>query len=205
MLGIAGCDDTGKLDEFFRPAPVQSLAEIIRISIPIGHCATVAMANQNGYQIPYESIQTGGGVSLIRIIPTNEFPMLYLDPSCREILILSFPAEDDFSILSIFFVQERIIEWHTIPVILEDGKIKAVFASQDIHVRDSVEVNLQMGLADIRIELERVEEPVPESRWIHPGHGISLQMMPIQLPGVHRMFLLLQVLREMNQAYCNWQ
>jgi len=163
VLGITGCDESGKLDEFFRPAPVQPLAEIITTSVPIGHCAMVAMANQNGFQIPYESIQRGDGVSLIRIIPTNEFPLIYLEPSCREILILSFPAGDDFAIMSMFFVRERIIEWHTIPVILDDGKIKAVFASQDICVRDSVEVDLHMGPADIRIELERVEKPVPES------------------------------------------
>ncbi len=170
LLAITGCEQSGKLDEFFRPAPVLPLAEVIRTSAPIGYCAMVAMADQLGYPGPWESIPAGNGFSIIRIIPSGEFPLIYLDETCREILILRFPADDDFSILSIFFIEDgpqnspgRIIEWHTIPVKLEEGKVKAVFASQEIYVRDSVELNLQMGLADIRIELDRLEEPRPES------------------------------------------
>ncbi|MFC2115654.1 hypothetical protein ACFLTU_04225 [Bacteroidota bacterium] len=170
LLAITGCEQSGKLNDFFRPAPVQPLAEVIRTSIPIGFCAMVAMADQLGYSIPYDRIPAGDDLSLIRITPAGEFPLLYLDKACKEILILRFSADDEFSILSIFFIEDlpvssldRILEFHTIPVMLDEGKVKAIFASQEIYVRDSVELHLKMGPGDIRIELDRLEEPRPES------------------------------------------
>jgi hypothetical protein len=170
LVVAAGCERTGRFSEFLRPVPVEPLTELIRTALPVGNCAMIAMADQMGFQVPGEKIPAGGDFSIIRIIPTDEYPLLYLDESCTEIMILSFPADDDFAVLSIFFIlhdpdnpQKRILEVHTIPAMVEDGNIKAVFASQDIYVRDSVELNLQMGPANIRIELDRLETPRPET------------------------------------------
>ncbi len=171
LLLLAGaCDQGDKLDDFLRPAPVEPLAEIIRTAAPLGHFAMVAMADQMGYPIPYEKINLDSGFSVIRLTPSENFPLVYQDESCREVLILRFPVDEDLAIISIFYIcgnlmdpPDKIIEIHTIPVMADDGKIKAVFASQDIYVRDSVELNVQMGPGNIRIELDRLEEPRPES------------------------------------------
>jgi hypothetical protein len=167
---VTGCEHSGGLSEFFRPAPVEPLADVIRTSIPIGHCAMVAMADQAGFNIPYDKITAGNGISVIRLEPGMDFPLGYLNTSCREIIILRLPADDDFAILSIFFIytehgssKEEILEIHTIPAMIDEGNVKAVFASQDIYVRDSVEINLQMGPADIWIEIDRLEDPPPET------------------------------------------
>jgi hypothetical protein len=170
LVAAAGCERTGRFNEFLRPVPVEPLTELIRTALPVGNCAMIAMADQMGFQVPGENTPSGGGFSIIRIIPGDEYPLCYLDASCTEIMILSFPADDDFAILSIFFIlheqdcpHKRILEVHTIPAMVENGTIRAVFASQDIYVRDSIELNLQMGPADIRIELDRLETPRPET------------------------------------------
>ncbi|MFC2098155.1 hypothetical protein ACFLSP_00285 [Bacteroidota bacterium] len=170
FLVLGSCEESGKLDNFLRQAPVEPLADIIRTSVPIGHCAMVAMADQKGYPIPYETLPVSDGLSLIRILPSDDFPFVYLEEGIKEILILSLPADDEFAIISILYLSgesvslvEQIHEIHTIPVILEEEKLKAVFASQDIYVKDSVELELHMGPAEIWIELERAEEPRPET------------------------------------------
>jgi len=168
LLATAGCERSDRINEFLRPAPVKPISEIIRTTLPIGNCAMIAMADQLGFPIPYEKIQPGGSFSIIRIVPSNDFPMIYLDESCREIIVLRFPADEDHAILSIFFIHEDpdnlhkgILEVHTIPAMIEKGSLKAVYASQDIYVRDSLELNLQMGPADIRIEMDRLETSKP--------------------------------------------
>ncbi len=168
---LNACEPSHRLDDFLRPAPVEPLAEVMRTATPLGYFAMVAMADQMGYSIPYEKISLAEGFSLIRIVPGKEFPLAYQDESCREVLVLAFAADEDFSILSIFYIcegksggeVERILELHTMPVLEEGGRVKAVFASQDIHVRDSVELSLHMGPGNIAIDLERVEAPNPEN------------------------------------------
>lgn len=171
LLASVGCEQSGRFNDFFQPAPVEPLADVIRTSIPIGYCASVAMADQLGFAIPYETISPGSGFSIIQITPSDDYPMVYLEESCQEILILSFPADEDFAILSLFFIyshrihpRARILEVHTIPCMVDaEGIIKVVFASQDVYVRDDVELNLHMGLASIQIELDRVEKSRPET------------------------------------------
>ncbi len=170
ILMLSGCEESGKLEDYLRPAPSQPLADVIRTSLPVGHCALAAMADQAGYPIPYEVLPLDGGLTLIRIHPDGSFPLVYLDECCREILVLCFPVDEDLAILSIFFVNpdpasllEKILEIHTIPVMLEEGKVRAVFASQDIYVRDSIELSLHMGPADIQLELGRLEVEEPET------------------------------------------
>ncbi len=170
ILCTTGCEQAEKLDRFLRPAPVEPLTGIIKTALPVGYCSMIAAADQLGYPIPYESLRMGNGFSLIRIQSTGEYPLLYMDESIGEILILRYPADDDVMILSIIFIysdwQEnhgRIIDLHNVPAIVEDGKVRAVFASQDIYVRDSVEIDLHMGPGNIQIGMERLESPRPST------------------------------------------
>jgi hypothetical protein len=170
IIASAGCERSKKLNNFFQPAPVEPLADVIRTSIPLGYCATVAMADQMGFPIPYETVSPGSGFSLIRITPSDDYPMVYLEDYCQEIMILTFPADEDFSILSLFFIYDesshpraRVFEIHTIPCMVMENNIKVVFASQDVYLKDEVELDLHMGLMSIQIELERAENPKPET------------------------------------------
>jgi hypothetical protein len=170
LIAAAGCERTGSLKGFLKPVPVEPLSDVIRTAVPIGCCAMIAMADQLGFPVPFEKIPAPGEISAIRITPWNGYPLIYMDASCEEITILSFPADDDFAILSIFFklggtesTGKKYLEVHTIPAMIDEGKIKAVFASQDIYVRDSIEISLQMGPADIRIAIDRAETPRPET------------------------------------------
>ena len=170
LLAAAGCERTGSLEGILRPVPVDPIREVIRTAVPIGHCAMIAMADQLGFPVPPEKLPIPGGISAFRIAPRKDYPLVYLDASCEEITVFCLPADEDLAILSIFFkfrdtesTHEKYLEVHTIPAMIDEGKVKAVFASQDIYIRDSIELNLQMGPADIRIALERAESPRPET------------------------------------------
>jgi hypothetical protein len=168
FLCLGGCDQPEKVENFFRPVPVAPLESIIKTCMPVGYCSMIAAADQLGYIVPYEKFQAGKGFTLIRIQPAGEYPLIYLDETIEEILILRYPASDEAMILSIILVHEnweenpgRIIDLHNVPAIIEDGKVRAVFVSQDIYVRDSVEIDLHMGPGNIQIAMERLETPRP--------------------------------------------
>jgi hypothetical protein len=170
LLVAGGCEDTGRFKDFLRPVPVKPLSGVIRTAVPIGNCAMLAMAEQMGATVPCEKITIGSGFSMLRITPDGEFPLVYLDASCREIRILRFSAGDDFAILSLFFIYDdpgpagkKVLEVHTIPASIEDGIVRSVFASQDIYVRDNLELNLHMEPAIICFEQDRMESPEPET------------------------------------------
>jgi hypothetical protein len=168
VLCLGGCEQQERVENFFRPVPVLPLEGIIKTCLPVGYCSMIAAADQLGYSIPYEKLRAGNGFTLIRIQPSGEYPLIYLDETIGEILVLRFPANDEAMILSIIVTHNnwqeipgRIIELNNVPVIIEDGKVTAVFVSQDIYVRDSVELDLHMGPGNIQIALDRLETPRP--------------------------------------------
>lgn len=168
LLGITGCEQSGRLDGFLRPVPVEPLTDILATALPVGYCTAVAMADQRTYPIPHERWPAGNGFTLIRVLPSEAYPLIYLDRSIQEVWILRFSVDDETALLSIFFkpgadLPGRILEIQNVPAILEDGQIRSVIASQDVRVRDSLEINLQMGPGNIQIELDKLASPRPET------------------------------------------
>jgi hypothetical protein len=167
---LFGCESAEELGGFFRPAPVEPLADVVRTIVPLGYLSAVAVAGNLGYPVPGEIVGMEDGITLTRILPSGEFPLSYLETDIREIIILCFPVDEEVYIISVICLLEgyysgegRILEYHTIPVLHAEGKLMTVFAGQDIRIRDSIELTLQMGPAEIWIEMKRLEEPRPES------------------------------------------
>jgi hypothetical protein len=170
LILLQACENRESWEKFFRPAPVEPIAGVIRTSLSLGYLVTIAKASELGFEVPGEKCEPGNGLVMIRIVPGNEFPLQFLDEDCSEVIILSLPVDEQVSLISLFFIHEvpgcnrkKILEYHSIPTQLHENKLTAVYAAQDIRVRDTVDLLIAMGPAEIRMQRKRLEISRPQT------------------------------------------
>jgi hypothetical protein len=156
--------------EFFRPPPVLPMLEVIQTSLPTGFCATVAMADQLGHRVPGSDIYQAGGNSLIHLINNHEYPLSLLAVPCDEIYILRLQVDEEICIISAFFVTEdrssgqyKVYTISPVPVLINDGRVMAILARNNIYVQRDLNLQLEMSQGKIDIEVEKLKVPRPEN------------------------------------------
>ena len=173
MLVFAGCEqwerDAGDIREFFRTPPVEPIISTLHTAQSVGYFSTIAMTDHLGYEVPCDNRFELGGNVIIHQSNKGVYPWEGSGPSYRDIFIIAYGVDDDMVIINIIYVAEDpateklfVDQISTIPVLLDEDLIKAVYASNDISIRDEYDMDLNLSPADIEFEIERSEMPVPE-------------------------------------------
>jgi hypothetical protein len=169
---FSGCErldqKADKVREFFRTPPVQPLQELIQTSVPVGFCAVAAMADQMGYTLPGGNIFQYGGNSVIHFKNKHEYPLSLLSIPCDDIYILRLQADEEICIISALFVKNestsgqcRVYHISPVPVLFDEGNVKAIFVRNNVYVGDDLNLELKMSQGEIDLAIEKLGMPKP--------------------------------------------
>jgi hypothetical protein len=173
FLFLSGCEQlehkAGMVRGFFRQPPVKPVMEVIKTAVPTGFCAAVAMSEQLGHAIPDAEVRQYHGRSLIRMQNNHAYPLSLVAVPCEEIYILRLGLDEDMCMISSFFVskdhdagQDNIYHMGPLPVMLDDQRVRAIFARNHVAVEDELNLELNISQGEIDIAIERLGVPKPE-------------------------------------------
>lgn len=173
ILLVASCNIKEKIDQFTKVPPVSPITETIKTSAIIGFASVLTCAHYQGYDLPFTSIQLNHQTSFMVVDLERYFPFQFQDDVYSEISILSLRMGEDAFIVSILLSGSdihtgtfRLYKVHTFPVMVRDGRIMAVFASQDINFGPDHYLEISLSDAEIQFELERLQSPMPTDEYI---------------------------------------
>jgi hypothetical protein len=173
LLILSGCEQLDRKADtvrgFFRQPPVMPVLDVIRTAVPAGFCATVAMADQLGHNIPGAEITDFNGLSLIRMKYNHEYPLSLLAFPCEDIYILRLEMDGDRCVINSFFQSEDPLSgrqqiYHTgpVPVILDDHHVRAIYIRNHVTVAEVLNLDMNISQGEIDRAFERLRQPYPE-------------------------------------------
>jgi hypothetical protein len=157
-----------KIREFNYNPEIEPLKLGFQTSAAIAYCADVAHTFFTSGNLPgnvvvgYSNYDNGSASGILLMTVNNEYPLPF-NPNVGQIAMAGIWSGEG-GILTALFTDIDIIDAkyelkgiHTIPFVeLENGNLLTFFAQQDIVVGEGEDtiVNLQMGLANMNIQLE---------------------------------------------------
>jgi hypothetical protein len=170
---LIGCNLKEKFEQFSKVPPVSPVAETVKTSALIGFASVLTCAHYQGYNVPFTTIDFNNQTKIIQIDLDRHFPFHFHDDVYKDISILSLQVDHDTYILSILLSSSdissgtfKLYKVHTFPVLIEDGKIIAVYASQDINFGPDHYVEISLSEEEIQFEIERLESTFPSDEYI---------------------------------------
>jgi hypothetical protein len=170
-----------KIKEIDQNPEIKPLRHGFKTSAAIGYCASLANRLFKGEMLPENVIlqskkknsQSETGIMLVTI---NDAYPLPFNSSVGQITIAGIWNEEGGGIITALFTDIDIIEEkyefigiHTIPVVeMENGNLLTLFAEQDIVMGAGSDtlLHLNMGIAQISLELDRVKNPLPDDEFV---------------------------------------
>ncbi len=152
-----------KVESFFNyDPPISPITKTIKTTTAIGYCATLSMAYFKGYSIPNAIINNNGSTTIFYVNLDGNYPFGNSRDYFSELIVLASRISEDVAILTIFFTDTDIgvgnftlMNVRTIPVIWDEEKITAIYASQDINFGSDTLMDITLTNEEISFELSR--------------------------------------------------
>jgi hypothetical protein len=167
----------------YQDPELESLSEGIKSCVAVGYCASIAYTFFNNEQLPdnvavvSQDVMDGTKEVLLTVLINEAYP-LPLNTSVGQITIVGQWTEDQTpdgrgaGVITAVFTDFNILEskydfigYRTIPIEeQEDGKIRSMFAQQDIMIKetDGTTPDLEIETGLINIEVKRLDEKDPD-------------------------------------------
>ena len=173
MSFLGACDLKEKIEAFSEDPPVSPISETIKSSAIIGFASVVSHAHYRGCDLPFASVGSSNQTKIIQIDLGNNFPFRFQNDLYKDITILSIKLDDDMYILSVLLGDSEILtgefrlyKIHTFPVLIKEGKVMAVFASQDINFGPDHYLEISLSAEEVQFEIERLESSFPTDEYV---------------------------------------
>ncbi|MFH2094963.1 MAG: hypothetical protein ABIJ16_04615 [Bacteroidota bacterium] len=142
--------------------PVSPVTKIIKTTTAIGYSATLAVSWFRGYA-PSNAVITGNdNCTVFYIDLEGNYPFGSQGDYFDEMTVVASKISENMAILTIFFTGTDIsvgsfhlVNIRTIPVMWDDEKITAVFASQDINFGSDTLLAINLTNDELNFELSR--------------------------------------------------
>lgn len=171
---LGSCRKDNIIEDLFQNPPVSPVAQTIKTCIPVGYAATIMMAHLQGKKMENIRVEKHKSASVLYINTQSEsYPYKFKDDTYGEMIVVGLPVSENTAIISIFFTQTsirvgrfRLKDVKTFPVIMDNEKIKVVYAGYDINFGGDIDLVMDLSQEEIDIELEKINTEIPFSEYI---------------------------------------
>ncbi|MBD3316154.1 MAG: hypothetical protein GF344_10225 [Chitinivibrionales bacterium] len=169
ITALIGCDGTGRLEELFKEPNTNPVRKVLKITMPLGYAANLAMTAMTGEKPANVHFVEGGegtlGNFVLKVTVDEGFPLPLGIEATGHILVAGVMARQSMAMMSMVFTEINITQGvfaindiSTVPVVMEedlvtgDTELFVVFADMDMN--GGSDTLFSVGMTDERIEAE---------------------------------------------------
>lgn len=171
------------INDWFQDPPVSPITQTIKIVIPVGHAASLAIMHMKGYKVPNVKSEKQKDATILYVDTNTDYPYKFKDDTYGQMIIAYVQTDENTALVSVFFTDMDIVAGSftllnvvAFPVIYDEfeDKTTAVYVSMDVNLGSNLDIGLDLTSSEIeesllKLENERTEineVAIAQNAWI---------------------------------------